>query len=127
MEYQFQQAQISRETALVQEVILHIQSEIEVAAVAGEGYQRVFYIPQTIVGIPYEIYIHLSDGAAGSRDELIVEYRDVRHLWFIPYDITGDFTNSGTGYTNPIQKGYMCIRGGNPILITELGPDSTCP
>lgn len=128
MEYQFQQAQLSRETALVQEVLAHIQSEIELAGVVGEGYQRVFYVPQTIIGIPYEIYIHLRDpGIAGSRDELIIEYRGVRHLWFIPHDITGPFPSTGLGYTTEVTKGYMCIRGGNPIELIPLGTDDACP
>lgn len=127
MEYQFQQAQVSREQALIQDIVSHIIGEIEVAALAGEGYSRVFFIPQTIIGVPYEIYIHLRDpDVPRSRDEIIIEYQGRKQVYFIPYDITGPFTTSGAGFDAPIQKGYICIRGGTPITLTPV-PTRACP
>ncbi len=121
MEYQFQQAQISREQALIQDLVDHILGEIEVAALGGPGYSRVFFVPETIIGVPYNMYIHLRNPSIdGSRDEIIIEYQGRREVYFIPYDITGPFTNSGQGFDNPIPKGYMCIQGGTQIRIDPV-------
>lgn len=124
MEYQFQQAQISREQALVQNIITHFESEVELAALAGEGYERVFYMPQTVAGVPYDIYLHLNQSPG--RDEFILEYEGERHIRFIPYDLTGQFIEGGEGYNTSVKKGYFCIRGGIPIELIERGSEANC-
>lgn len=121
MEYQFNQAQISREQALIADVIDFFESEIAVAALAGPGYERVFYIPQTIIGIPYDIYINLNQTEEG-KDEFILEYRDTRHLRFIQHDINGSF-----GEGTPLPKGYFCVQGGQPIQLIPRGTSTECP
>lgn len=121
MEYQFEKAQQSREAALVEQVIGFFESEIEIAAIAGEGYERVFYVPQTIIGIPYELYINQNQTEDG-KDEFVLEYKNTAYLRFLAHDINGSFS-----FGEPLEKGYFCIQSGEVVQITELQTSTECP
>lgn len=94
-------------TRQVQDIMDVIKTEIQLAATSMDGYQRSFYLPDTLDGKNYTL---------GLRDEntLIILYNEKRYESFVPGTIDSDTT---------IYKGKnMVIKSNGKILITSSDP-----
>lgn len=59
--------------------------EIEIATSVNNGYKRVFYMPQNVNSVDYNI-------AVVDNRELIVNYLGYEHIKFLPSNVTGNIT-----------------------------------
>lgn len=85
-----------------------VQSEFSAAFQAGDGYEREFYLPATIVGNPYDIRLALNQTPRG-KDELVVDVLGEEYFRFLQIPVNGT-----------IGQGRHRIQGGDPVQITTL-------
>lgn len=85
-----------------------IESELQVAFQAGEGYQRDIRVPKTIAGIPYELTL-LTNNTPQQADTLLLNVSGEEYFRFIVVPVNGT-----------MQTGRHRLSGGNPVQITTL-------
>ena len=97
-----------------------VETELEVAFQAGEGYEREIYVPRTIAGIPFTLDLLLNQTPA-TADELSLTIRGQEYFSFLRVPVNGT-----------ILQGWHRVHGGDPVRIYNItrpkyciGPDGT--
>ena len=89
-------------TKISEDILMIAYNEIATAKLMSDGYSRVFFIPQKVDGVDFNITL------IGGR-ELVVNYLDIEYVKFLPANVTGNLTK---GY-NTISKINGVIYLGN--------------
>lgn len=85
-----------------------VESELQVAFQAGEGYQRDFSVPKTIAGVPYDLTL-LTNNTPQQADTLLLNVSGVEYFRFLIVPVNGT-----------MQTGRHRVSGGDPVQITTL-------
>lgn len=84
-----------------------IETEIRVAHIQGDGYERDIHIPQTFSGVPFEIELRLNQ-SPNSSDELVLNIYDQEFFYFLQPPVNGT-----------INHGDYTLYGGEEVQINE--------
>lgn len=94
---------LDRDRASAQQVYNLVLNEITMAEQSPAIYERTFYLPTSVQGIPYEANIY--DG-----QDLVIDLNDNQFVYFLPRRIDEGYENFGVGQ-NTIVK--TCPSGSN--------------
>ena len=110
VEARFLDVQQDRLDAMSWDLLETIEAEIQIAWEIGDGYERTFYLPRTLQGVPYEIQFNDAT-TPSSLDELVLTVKDKNYLRFVPYDFD---VSAGLDPGSEIQ-----VEGGDPVTLTS--------